>query len=672
MTLTPRFPHFLHGGDYNPDQWLKYPDVLEEDIRLMREVKVNCVSLGIFAWARLEPEEGKYDFAWMDRVIDRLWAAGIRVDLATPSGARPAWLAEKYPEVLRVDEYFRRHHFGGRHNHCPSSPVFREKVTALDRALAERYASHPAVILWHISNEFSGDCRCPLCQEKWREFLKDRYGSLESLNDHWWTGFWSMRYTNWSQVESPSPIGQDANPAMWVDWRRFSTKQCRDFILMEREALKSVDPTIPVTVNMMQRFWDYDYFDLAETVDVISWDSYPAWGGDDLRAASEHAMTHDLMRSLKKQPFLLMESTPSLVNWHTVNKIKRPGMHLLSSMLPLAHGSQSVMYFQWRKGRGGSEMFHGAVIGHDGTDRTRTFGEVRKVGEALEALAPLYDENGPEAPVCILFDYPNWWAIDYAQMGRKGAMHYDDTVNAHYRALWQCGISVDFSDSGHFSADCGYRLVVAPMLFMLREDIAKKLRAYVAGGGTLVMTYCSGVIDEDGLAFTGSVPHGLTDVLGVAVEEMDTLYDGESNHLTWNGQHCAMTEICELIHTEGAEVLAVYEDDYVAGTPCITRNTFEKGQAYYLAGQCDETFLREFYRALEDRLSIPAAMNCELPDGVIARRRGRAVFVQNYSGKPAPLSLPSPCVDLLTGKTLSGEVTLPACGVMVLSDQSST
>ncbi len=666
MTLTPRFPRFLHGGDYNPDQWLKYPEVLEEDVRLMREAGVNCVSLGIFAWAQLEPEEGVYDFGWMDGVINRLWAAGIRVDLATPSGARPAWLAQKYPEVLRVDEYFRRHHFGGRHNHCPSSPVFREKVRAIDTALAERYAKHPAVILWHISNEFSGDCRCPLCQERWRDFLRARYGSLEALNDHWWTGFWSMRYTDWAQVESPSPIGQDANPAMWVDWRRFSTQQCRDFILMEKEALHSVDPSIPVTVNMMQRFEDYDYFDLAEAVDVVSWDSYPAWGQDDLRAASEHAMTHDLMRSLKDRPFLLMESTPSLVNWHSVNKIKRPGMHLLSSMLPLAHGAQSVMYFQWRKGRGGSEMFHGAVVGHDGTDRTRTFREVAEVGRALGRLAPLYENPGREARVCILFDYPTWWALDYAQMGRRGAMHFCDTVNAFYRAFWEHGITVDFRDSRHFRADGGYSLVVAPMLFMLRDGIEEKLRAFVAQGGTLVMTLCSGVIGEDGLAWTGDIPHGLTDVLGICAEEFDTLYDGEANHLTFGGRRYALTEMCERIRAEGAETLAAYEEDYVAGTPCLTRHAFGAGQAFYLAALAEEPFLHAFFRALAGELGIPRALDADLPHGVIAQKRGDAVFLQNYSGEAQTVALPGTFTDLLTGETVAGTAGLAPRGVMVL------
>lgn len=242
MALTPRFPALLHGGDYNPDQWLKYPDILEQDVRLMKEAHINCVSLAIFAWAQLEPSEGVYTFEWLDRIIDRLWSHGIHIILATPSGARPAWMAQKYPEVLRVTDRYEQRHFGERHNHCASSPVFREKVRELDARLAERYAKHPAVIMWHISNEFSGECHCPRCQENFRLWLQRKYGTLDRLNDCWWTGFWAMGYTDWSQIEGPSPLGQTSNLGMQLDWRRFATHQCKSFVELERDTVKAAAP----------------------------------------------------------------------------------------------------------------------------------------------------------------------------------------------------------------------------------------------------------------------------------------------------------------------------------------------------------------------------------------------------------------------------------------------
>lgn len=668
MTATPRFPVFLHGGDYNPDQWLDRPDILERDVELMRQAHVNAVSVGIFAWTQLEPEDGVYNFGWLDQVIDRLWQGGIHVVLATPSGARPAWMAQKYPEVLRVDEHFRRRHFGERHNHCLTSPVYRRKVREMNTRLAQRYATHPAVILWHLSNEYGGDCRCELCQNKWREWLKDKYGDLESLNRRWWTSFWSQRYTDWSQIEAPSPMGEMSNTSMQVDWRRFTTDQCKDFLIAERDAVKAVCPELPCTANLMERFWDYDYFSLAEAIDVVSWDAYPPWhSGDDLATAADFAMNHEIMRSLKDQPFLLMESTPSQVNWKPINKLKRPGMHLLASMQAVAHGSQSVMYFQWRKGRGGSEMFHGAVVDHDGRGDTRVFRDVTQVGESLERLQPIYDGPRAKAEVCMIFDWNNWWAIEYAQTGHNRNMRYFDTVGMHYRSLWAQGVSVDFRDMRDCTDLTGYKLVIAPMLFMFRGDCVQKLRAYVEQGGTLLTTYHSGIVDGDDLAYLNGVPHALTDVLGVRQTELDAIYpEDEQSMVMLDGRTFRVSDLCAIPEPLGAETLATYGHDFYAGLPCLTRNAFGKGTAYYLAAKVEQAALDAIYTQLARDLDLPKALNDILPASVVPTERGGAVFLQNYSGAPQTVALTDVYVDLLTGEQVSGTFELPVNGVMVL------
>jgi len=667
MSFTPRFPVFLHGGDYNPDQWLDRPDILERDVELMQQAHVNCVSIGIFAWSRLEPEEGVYDFTWMDEVIDRLWKGGIHVILATPSGARPAWMAQKYPEVLRVNDRFQRAHFGGRHNHCLTSPVYRQKVHDINTALAKRYAHHPAVILWHLSNEYSGDCRCELCQEKWRSWLKDKYGDLESLNKRWWTSFWSHRYTDWSQVEPPSPVGESSTTSMWVDWKRFSTWQCKTFMMAERNAVQVVNPELKCTANLMERFWDYDYFDLAEGMDVVSWDSYPLFHmGDDVGRAAEFAMNHEMMRSYKDQPFILMESTPSKVNWKPINKLKRPGMHLLSSMQAVAHGSQSVMYFQWRKGRGGVEMFHGAVVDHDGRGDTRVFRDVTDVGLALEKLQPLYDAPRAKADACIIYDWSNWWAIDYAQNGHNGNMKYYDSVNMHYRSLWQQGVSVDFRDMRECTDLSGYKLVICPMLFMFRNGFEEKLRAFVDNGGTLLMTYYSGVVDGDDLAFLGGRPYGLMDVLGIRATEFDAIFPDDVQSLKMkDGRSFKIMELCEIPESLGAEALGVYGHDFYAGLPCLAKNAFGKGQAYYLAAKVEQAGLDAIYADIAAELRLEKALPVELPEGVIATARGGAVFLQNFSGKAQTVALDDCYTDLLTGEAFS-TAELPVNGIMVL------
>ncbi len=668
MTFTPRFPAFLHGGDYNPDQWLDRPDILDRDVEMMQKAHVNCVSICIFSWARLEPEDGVYDFTWLDEVIDRLWKGGIHVILATPSGSRPQWMAQKYPEVLRVNDRYQRYHYGARHNHCLTSPVYRRKVREMDTRLARRYAGHPAVILWHLSNEMSGECYCELCQEQFRTWLKDRYGTLERLNQAWWTSFWAHRYTDWSQVEAPGPMAETSTNGMYIDWRRFNTWQCKTFMMAERDAVKAVDPSLMVTANLMERFWDYDYFDLSEEMDVVSWDSYPLWhSGDDVARAAEFAMNHDMMRSFKDQPFLLMESTPSQVNWKPVNKLKRPGMHMLSSMQALAHGSQSVLYFQWRKGRGAAEQFHGAVVDHDGRDDTRVFKDVTAVGKALEALMPIYDKEKQSAQACIIYDWSNWWAIDYAQTGQAKNMQYFDSVNMHYRSLWQLGVNVDFRDE-RACTDLGrYKLVICPMLFMLKESFAAKLREFVANGGTLLMTYFSGVVDESGNAWLGGAPHGLTDVLGVRATELDAIFPQDRQALALaDGRSFAIHELCELSENQGAATLGVYEEDFYAAMPCLTRNAYGKGQAYYLAAKVEQAGLDAIYADLAAALCLPRALEDELPVGVIATERGGAVFLQNYAGSPQQVILGDPYTDLLTGKAVQGAFTMATNGCMVL------
>ena len=672
MTFTPRFPAFLHGGDYNPDQWLDRPDILDRDVEMMQKAHVNAVSVGIFSWARLEPEEGVYNFEWLDQVIDRLWKGGIHVVLATPSGARPAWMAQKYPEVLRVNDHYQRYHFGARHNHCLTSPVYRRKVHEMDTLLAQRYANHPAVILWHLSNEYSGSCWCELCQEKWRGWLKDKYGTLDNLNNAWWTSFWAHRYTDWSQVEAPGGLGETSTNGMYIDWQRFSTWQCKTFMMAERDAVKAVNPDLQCTANLMERFWDYDYFDLSEGMDVVSWDSYPMWhSGDDVARAAEFAMNHDIMRSLKDQPFLLMESTPSQVNWKPVNKLKRPGMHLLSSMQALAHGSQSVLYFQWRKGRGAAEQFHGAVVDHDGRDDTRVFKDVTQVGKALEALQPIYDKNKAPAEACIIFDWSNWWAVDYAQTGHKGNMKYFDTVCMHYRSLWEMGVNVDFRDQRDCTDLSRYKLVVCPMLFMLKDGFAQKLRAFVENGGTLLVTYFSGVVDETGNAWLGGAPHGLVDVLGVRATELDALFPQDKQAmLLADGRSFPIHELCEIPEMHGAKSLGVYEEDFYAAMPCLTRHEFGKGQAWYLGAKVEQDALDAIYTDMAAELALSRALTDELPEGVVATERGGAVFLQNYTGAPQQVILSGKYTDLLTGDAVQGAFVMPTNGVMVLAENA--
>ena len=632
--------------------------------------------MAIFAWAQLEPQEGVYDFGWLDEIIDRLYANGIYTVLATPSGARPQWLAQKYPEVLRVRPDGLRNFYGHRQNHCYTSPLYREKVTQIDTRLAEHYANHPAVILWHISNEFGGECHCELCQAAFREWVQKKYGTLDKLNHAWWANFWSHTYTDWSQVHSPSPVGETSVHGLDLDWRRFVTHQTIDFMKTEIAAVKAVNPDIPVTTNMMTMYtYELNYFAFRDALDVISWDNYPEWhnpymGNEEV--AKDCAMTHDMMRSLQKKPFLLMECTPNATNWQGVSKLKKPGMHQLSVIEAVAHGADSGQYFQLRQSRGSCEKFHSAVISNTGTENTRTFREVTDIGAVLEQLSDRVYGSGTPAETAILFDTENKWALDKCQGPRNIGLDYFGNIRRNYSYFWKNGINVDIIDSTFDLS--GYKLVIAPMLYLFRDGIQEKLRRFVRNGGTLVTTCFTGVVNDTDLSFLGEATEDkLSDVLGLWVEEVDSLYDCESNRTTWNGKSYSLKELCEICHPTTCETLAVYETDFYAGKPVLTKNQFGKGMAYHVSASADTDFFHALYAKLAAACDLTYAIRTAVPDGVSLTWRQsdteKLIFVQNFGDSAAAVQLDQPYENVLSGETVSGSLNIEKYGFAVLAKQ---
>jgi len=673
--ISPKLPHFIHGGDYNPEQWVKAPDVWREDVRLMKLAGCNAMTVGVFSWSMYEPREGEFHFDWMDRVMDMLADNGIHAILATPSGAKPAWLSHKYPEVRRVGKDGQREPHRLRHNHCRTSPIYRQKCQIINTKLAERYKDHPALLAWHVSNEYNGrSCHCELCYGAFRAWLKKRYGTLEALNDAWWTTFWSHRFNEWELIE---PVDESIH-GMMIDWQRFITDQTIDFFLAESKPLRDITPGVPVTTNMMTVHEWLDYWKLAPHVDVVALDSYPLWHGDrpDEEIAAQTAFVLDLYRSLKGgRPFMLMESTPSVVCDQDVHRPKLPGVHMLASMQAVAHGSDTVQYFQWRAGRGSAEKFHGAVIGHAGHESTRVFREVAEVGSALAKLDDILGTT-VEPQVAIVFDWENRWAIKEAQMPRNKDKNHDARCLEHYRAFWQMGIPVDFiNEDGDFGK---YRLVVAPMLYMVRKGVGRRIEQFVHSGGTFVTTYLSGIVDESDLCYLGGFPAPLRKVTGVWAEEVDYLHDRQDQSIAAISGNClklrgeyAATQYAEVIHAEGADVLATYGRHFYAGQPAVTVNRFGDGEAYYIASRNSRDFLADFYAGLGRKLKLEKVLDTELPHGVTAQMRcggDRAfVFLMNFTTASQVVDLGKAAFrNLLSAERVRGRLTLGPYAVVVM------
>lgn len=673
------FPHIVHGGDYNPDQWLEMPDILSEDLRLMKLANMNSATVAIFAWSAIEPEEGDYRLEWLDKVISDLYDRGIYTILATPSGARPAWLDEKYPEAMRTFDNGIKAHHGKRHNHCMSSPLYREKVANIDTVLAEHYKDNPAVKMWHISNEFCGECFCPLCQDNFRKFLRKKYhNDIGELNREWYTAFWGHTYNSFDQIEAPSPIAEDSIQAQMLDWKRFITYITCDFMQHEIDTVKKITPHIPVTTNMMGTFPGINYWEMAQHLDVASWDAYPEFGNprvSDSDVATEFGLRHDLTRSLLHKPYMLMESSPSCVNWHMpVNKMKRPGMHYLSSMQVIGHGSDTIQYFQWRKSRGCSEKYHGAVVDHEGSENSRVFKEVSRLGEDLKKLDEIVGTD-TKSDVAIVYDWEVSWAVSQFP-GFHYRRNYEETVRTFYGSFFNHGMNVDFLPAnGDFS---GYKMVVAPMLYCVSRETIAKLEQYVREGGTLVCTYFTGYSNENDLCYLGGFPGDqLRKVFGIWVEELDVLYDCEKtencyvpNELGLSGSFSSV-DLCDVIHPEGAQVIAEYRNQYYAGMPSVTVNRYGAGKAYYIGTRQQTEDVEKLVGAIAGQAGVTRIVPDGFPRGVKVISRTdyehEYVFVTNYNTTAQTLEIgEKDCLDLLSGKHFSGTIEIPALGVYVL------
>jgi len=670
----------LFGGDYNPEQWPR--EVWHEDARLMVRAGVNLVTVGVFSWATLEPHEGEFELEWLADVLDLLHAAGIAVDLATPTASPPPWLGDRYPETLPVTPEGVRLAYGSRNQFSASSATYRERALAVTRAVVERFAAHPAVAMWHVGNELGQVDHGPEAAAAFRRWLQDRYGTVEALNAAWATTVWSQRYDSFAEVLPPRAAPYHRNPSQDLDFRRFTSDELLALYRAQVAVIREHDAERPVTTNFMGFFPLVDYFSWTGDLDLVADDAYPDPDPGATRSLCDAALTQDLMRCLGGgAPWLLMESATSAVSWRAHNLTKSPERSRLESLQAVAHGADGVCFFQWRAARSGPERFHSGMVPVQGPE-TAVHDGVRRLGADLARLAPVVGSRSSNR-VALVWDWPSWWAAT-AQAMPTDRLDPLASLRSWHGALWDRRVGVDVVPVPTTAADLeAYDVVLAPALYLLTEPAAEVLRGFVAGGGTLALGPFSGVADDGAHLHTGRFPVLLRDVLGVSGEEWVPLPEGGVPG-TWAGDPSPSVTVetyAERSRAEGAEVLLSLGGApgaaQLEGAVAVARHPFGEGRAWYVGATLDED---AFARVLDDVLAGAgvAGLLPGLPRGVEATRRGGHVFVLNHTDAAEHIAVDEVAAvlgdgaaglrELLTERTYRpGEVVeVPASGVVVL------
>ncbi|MFJ5998614.1 beta-galactosidase [Streptomyces sp. NPDC092370] len=665
---TPRgLTRLAFGGDYNPEQWPE--SVWQEDVRLMREAGVTLVSVGIFSWALLEPSPGRYDFGWLDRLLDLLHEHGIRVDLGTPTVVPPVWFYRAHPEALPVTAEGVRYEFGSRAAICHSNADYRAAAASITQKLAERYGDHPALAMWHVHNEYGvpiSACYCDSCAAHFRRWLATTYGTVDAVNDAWGTAFWGQRYGDFEDINPPRLTPAAVNPGQALDYKRFADATMRENFVSERDILHRLSPDVPVTTNFMTALSQcdsVDYWAWGREVDLVTNDHYLITDGR--RTHVNLAMAADLTRSVAGgAPWLLLEHSTSGVNWQLRNPAKAPGQMARNSLTHVARGSEGALFFQWRQSRRGAEKFHSAMVPHGGT-ATRVWREVVELGATVETLSEIRGTR-TQADVAVLWDWHSWWAqtLDW-----RPSVDHDarERADSFYEALYDRHLTVDFA---HPEADLSmYPLVVVPALYLMTETAGRNLTAYVENGGTLVVSYFSGIVDEHDAVHEGAYPGPLREVLGLTVEEFSPLLPGERVRVTGpDGTELSADVWTEFVVPRGAETVLTYADGLTAGRPAVTRHRLGEGTAWYVSTRLGADGLDTLLgRAGEDARLGPRA---ELPRDVeVVRRTGESgayLFAVNHTGSDAKVPLETPGTELLTGERAAGRLAVPAGAVRVV------
>ena len=629
--LTENGRGIAFGGDYNPDQWPE--EIWDDDIRLMEKAGVNTVALAIFSWDRIQPTEDRWNFGWLDRIIEKLGKAGIATDLASATATAPLWLYEKHPEVLPRDKYGHPVNAGSRQSWSPTSPVFKEYALTLCRKLAERYGANPYVTAWHMGNEYGWNNRNDYSDNAlnaFRLWCERKYGTIGALNQAWGTTFWGQEMNDFDEVLIPRFMGADSmvNPGQKLDFERFGNDMLLDFYKAERDAIAEICPDKPFTTNFMVSTDQccMDYADWANEVNFVSNDHYFHEGGE--MHLDELACSDALMDSFALgKPWYVMEHSTSAVQWKPLNMRKRKGETVRDSLAHVAMGADAINFFQWRASAFGAESFHSAMVPHAGED-TKLFRQVCELGETLRTLADAGVQGSEleRSDTAILFSAESEWATRSQTLPSMKLNHWHD-VRDWYRAFLNAGSRADIVPLKYDWSD--YKTVVLPTVLMLSAVDTRRLADFAAAGGRVVVGYATGLIDENFHTWLGGYPGAgnglLRDMLGIRGEEFNILgsgVEGEPEAIRLGaGGEVALEDAAALngattrlwqndvtVTGDRTQVLAMYAgeeaDEWeLDGMAAVTRNPYGAGEAYFVGCDLDVADLTKLIRTY---LAAPA------------------------------------------------------------------
>ncbi len=654
MSWNDKLPKIPFGGDYNPEQWS--PEIWNEDMELFKKAGIDTVTINVFSWASIQPSENEYDFDRLDKIVKLVTDNNMNIIMATSTGAHPAWMAKRHPDILRVDYKGRKRKFGGRHNSCPSSPTYRMYAERLAGKLAAHYRNQKNIIAWHISNEFGGECYCENCEKAFQKWVSERYKTIYNVNKAWNTSFWGHTFYDFDEIVAPNELSEEFEfqgkahtdfQGISLDYRRFMSDAILEGYCLERDAIRKEIPDANITTNLMAFFKPLDYMKWAKEMDFVSWDNYPYPG----QTPAGIAMCHDLMRGCKYgEPFALMEQTPSVTNWQPYNSLKRPGVMRLWSYQAMAHGADSVLFFQMRRSIGACEKYHGAVIDHVGTGNTRVFREVSALGKELRDIGNSTIGMRTHSDVAVMFDWDNWWSVEYSA-GPSKDLNYRGLIEDYYQTLRNMNVNVDIiPQDADFSQ---YRVIIAPLLYMVKGDLDERIRKFVENGGSFVTGFFSGYVQENDLVITGGYPGKLRDILGIWVEETDAIAPENANSFSYHGQRYPAKLLCDLIHLETAKRIDDYGylEDFYQGMPVVTSNKLGKGKAYYVATSSDDSFRRAFLADVFAMSGVHTLMYASDGVEVTSRENDEALvyYILNHGDAEGIYELPDEGMELING-----------------------